>query len=45
MNETLDLPREASEDVSGPSLESKDPQERIAARHLRIAARNEAKKR
>uniref|UniRef100_A0A8C1U9L2 Dynein regulatory complex protein 1 n=1 Tax=Cyprinus carpio TaxID=7962 RepID=A0A8C1U9L2_CYPCA len=32
-------------DESGPSIESKNPEERISARRLRIAARNEAKTR
>ncbi|XP_016354897.1 dynein regulatory complex protein 1-like [Sinocyclocheilus anshuiensis] len=32
-------------DESGPSIESKNPEERITARRLRIAARNEAKTR
>ncbi|XP_043076501.1 dynein regulatory complex protein 1 isoform X2 [Puntigrus tetrazona] len=32
-------------DESGPSVESKNPEERITARRLRIAARNEAKTR
>ncbi len=32
-------------DESGPSVESKNPEERVTARRLRIAARNEAKTR
>ncbi|KAI4875585.1 hypothetical protein NFI96_025459 [Prochilodus magdalenae] len=32
-------------DEGGPSVESENPEERIAARRLRIAARNEAKRR
>ncbi|KAM4600969.1 dynein regulatory complex protein 1 [Polymixia lowei] len=36
---------EDPEEVCGPSVESENPEERIAARRLRISARNEAKKR
>uniref|UniRef100_A0AAR2IYV3 Dynein regulatory complex protein 1 n=1 Tax=Pygocentrus nattereri TaxID=42514 RepID=A0AAR2IYV3_PYGNA len=34
-----------AENSAGPSVESENPEERITARRLRIAARNEAKKR
>lgn len=36
--------REDTEEA-GPSVDSENPEERIAARRLRIAARSEAKKR